>query len=609
MVYAYKNKKTGKIEKLNQKQRDEKLSKGEATRLDFVELADDKAFKDYLKRAEDDKKAAQNKANNESKDRYIIANGKFDKSGYDDGTRYTTVSDTPPKDGKSYIKITGTLDEAKAEMTRLNQRLNAGDRAQQEAISSPAGTAKDDQLENQTAQNTAKAVMKGQSSADADITGAKDTVNQKKLENKVNPNYVKGENQATPTDVKNSIEAAAGEKLPGSEGYDAKDAMDETAKAAEMKDTSSIPDLGDGVKPKTTENNEQPEDDDDDNNDGQTPPPPPGPENKSFWDRLKKYGAKAYPTLKAVTDMISKNARMNLDRAALLTGGQRDLDAYTPIETETDKIREAQVDTRAKSGTTVEEAMAAFRDDGDITGIQNLVASGDMTMEQAAQATNLSVESLGKVFDGQMTIMEAQAQDAKLQTEKGKQELIRGIDEQIANIDETIKANNEMIRALAGHDYDAFIKATGAWTDLYGGRQTAGSAHTDAKADSAQGNIGGKAGNGAIGIEGGIGGSHNENVSTTTTSSTDTLILQHMNEIINAGKDAMKSQDEANQTFVDELTNYNTELANRKRELQAEKTRIKNNTKDYGTGKDQKKKSTKLDYTAQPKENEGEAQQ
>lgn len=387
--------------------------------------------------------------------------------------------------------------------------------------------------------------------------------------------------------------------------------MDALADASQAKDTSSIPDLGEGVKPKTTENNEQQieDKDDDDNNDNQTPLS--SPENKSFWDRLKKYGAKAYPTLKALTDMISKNARMNLDRAALLTGGQRDLDAYTPIETETDKIREAQVDTRAKSGTTVEEAMATFRDDGDITGIQNLVASGDMTMEQAAQATNLSVESLGKVFDGQMTIMEAQAQDAKLQTEKGKQELIRGIDEQIANIDETIKANNEMIRALAGHDYDAFIKATGAWTDLYGGRQTVGSAYTEGKSDSAQGNIGGKAGNGAIGVEGGIGGGHSENVQKSSTSSTDTLILQHMNEIINAGKDAMKSQDEANQTFVDELTNYNTELANRKRELQAEKTRIKNNTKDYGTGKDQKKKSTKLDYTAQSKENanEGEAQQ
>lgn len=353
---------------------------------------------------------------------------------------------------------------------------------------------------------------------------------------------------------------------------------------------------------------ETPPNDGDNNNEDEEQTPPPGPENKSFWDRLKKYGAKAYPTLKAVTDMISKNARMNLDRAGLLTGGQRDLDAYKPIETETDKIREAQIESRAKSGTTVEEAMAAARD-GDITGIQNLVASGDMTLEQAADATNLSKEALGQVFEGRMTIAQAQAEQAQIKTEADKKQAIKTYEDQIQAARDKIQANKDLIRLLEGDDIDALKQYAQTYIDIWGGRSTTGSTDTEAHHDEFNGGINAQAGNGAVGAGGSLGGGSGSSTSNTVTTSQDALLLAKLPGIVADAKKYMGVKNEANAEFQNYLNKANEELEADIKGWQQDIQRIKGMK--VSSQKNQQK-STKLGYGVPPKENnegKGEAQQ
>lgn len=359
---------------------------------------------------------------------------------------------------------------------------------------------------------------------------------------------------------------------------------------------------------KDDENKDETPPKDEEDDEEQTPPPPPGPENKSFWDRLKKYGAKAYPTLKAITDMISKNARMNLDRAALLTGGQRDLDAYTPIETETDKIREAQIESRAKSGTTVEEAMAAARD-GDITGIQNLVASGDMTLEQAADATNLSKEALGQVFEGRMTIAQAQAEQAQIKTEADKKQAIKTYEDQIQAARDKIQSNKDLIRLLEGDDVDALKQYAQTYIEIYGGRQTTGSTDTEAHHDEFNGGINAQAGNGTVGAGGSLGGGSGSSTSNTTTTSQDALLLAKLPGIVADAKKYMGVKNEANEEFQDHLKKANEELEADIKGWQQDIQRIKGMK--VSSQKNQQK-STKLGYEVPPKGNTndgGEAQQ
>lgn len=357
---------------------------------------------------------------------------------------------------------------------------------------------------------------------------------------------------------------------------------------------------------KDDENKDETPPNDEDKGDGEEQtPPPPGPENKSFWDRLKKYGAKAYPTLKALTDMISKNARMNLDRAALLTGGQRDLDAYTPIETETDKIRDAQVESRAKSGTTVEEAMAAARD-GDITGIQNLVASGDMTLEQAADATNLSKEALGQVFEGRMTIAQAQAEQAQIKTEADKKQVIKTYEDQIQAAQDKIQANNDLIRLLEGDDIDALAQYAQTYISIWGGRSTVGTADTEGHHDEFSGGLNAQAGNGAVGAGGNLGGGSGSSTSKTTTTSQDALLMSKLPGIVANAKEYMGVKNKANAEFQDSLKKANEELEAKIKGWNQDIQRIKGMK--VSPQKSQQK-TTKLGYEVPPKEDKGEAQQ
>ena len=673
MIYGKKDEK-GNPKKYSQKERDKLITEGKAKSTDFVSLPDDNAYKDWEKRVKgennfnaaksqgklkfreeggriiasfEDKdfgsfssmKEAEDKArdyyvnnvgndwgrddalrktankyadtqkkksSNESKERYLVANGKFKDSGYDDGTRYTSVSDTPPTDGKSYIKFTGTLDEANAEIKRLNERLNAGDKAQQEAIGSPAGTAKDDQLENQTAQNTAAAVMDGQNSADADKSGAKATVSQKKKESEVNPGYVKGENEATPPEEKKKIEDAAGERLPG-------DTLDDGSQQKIKSQEEALPgnvNLPSGKRNKPEEKKDEPP---------ATTQPPAATTNTNTEDPSKllndyKLGKlNAYPTLKAVVDMISKNAKMNMDRAGLLTGGQRYEDAYDAIETETDKMMDANRELRSEEAI-FEDALKEF-DNGNKAPLQALLMSNKTTIEQIADAKGITVEEAKEQYGFNKAQRKAQAEQAVLKTEADKQEILAKIDERIAGLQNTKAQISEARRQLAGRAWDAYHDTMAAVQDGLKGIFVTGASSTAGRTEGATGTIQAGFESPIITAGGSTTGSSQTTSQNSSTQSIDQLLYKSLEDTQNIATAQMEEQEAANDAHVATLDSIESWIDNAISSLEQQKQRIESTTVNMGTGQAPQPqqtvtpapKPTNLNYTVQPKG--GEAQQ
>lgn len=558
------------------------------------------------KQAKDYKDKVTKEANNKPKKRYLVTNGKFKESGYDDGTRYTSVSDTPPTDGKSYIEFTGTLDEANAEIKRLNERLNAGDKAQQEAIGSPAGTAKDDQLENQTAQNTAAAVMDGQNSADADKSGAKATVDQKKKESEVNPNYVKGENEATPPEEKKKIEDAAGERLPG-------DTLDDGSQQKIKGQEEALPgniNLPSGKRNKPEEKkDEQP---------ATTQPPAAANTNTEDPSKLlndyKLGKLNAYPTLKAVVDMISKNAKMNMDRAGLLTGGQRYEDAYDAIETETDKMMDANRELRSEEAI-FEDALKEF-DNGNKAPLQALLMSNKTTIEQIADAKGITVEEAKEQYGFNKAQRKAQAEQAVLKTEADKQEILAKIDERIAGLQNTKAQISEARRQLAGRAWDAYHDTMTAVQDGLKGIFVTGASSTAGRTEGATGTIQAGFESPIITAGGSTTGSSQTTSQNSSTQSIDQLLYKSLEDTQNIATAQMEEQEAANDAHVATLDSIESWIDNAIDQLEQQKQRIESTTVNMGTGQPQQQpqqavapapKPTNLNYTVQPKG--GEAQQ
>lgn len=670
MIYGKKDEK-GNPKKYSQKDRDKLITEGKAKSTDFVSLPDDNAYKDWekrikgennfnaaksqgklkfrdeggriiasfedkdfgsfssLKEAEDKareyyttnvgndwgrddalRKTAnkyadtqKKKSSNESKERYLVANGPFDKSGYDNGTRYTSVSDTPPTDGKSYTKFTGTLDEANAEIKRLNERLNAGDRAQQEAISSPAGTAKDDQLKNQTAQNTAAAVMDGQDSASADKSGAKATIDQKKKENTVNPSYVKGENEATPPEEKKKIEDAAGERLPG-------DTLDDGSqqkikdKEEPLPGNINLP-LGKRNKPEEKKDEQT-----------TTTVTPQAATNTTTEDPSKllndyKLGKlNAYPTLKAVVDMISKNAKMNMDRAGLLTGGQRYEDAYDAIETETDKMMDANRELRSEEAI-FEDALKEF-DNGNKAPLQALLMSNKTTIEQIADAKGITVEEAKEQYGFNKAQRKAQAEQAVLKTEADKQEILAKIDERIAGLQNTKAQISEARRQLAGRAWDAYHDTMAAVQDGLKGIFVTGASSTAGRTEGATGTIQAGFESPIITAGGSTTGKSETTSQNSSTQSIDQLLYKSLEDTQNIATAQMEEQEAANDAHIETLDSIESWIDNAISILEQQRQRIESTTVNMGTGQPQQTvapapKPTNLNFTVQPKG--GEAQQ
>lgn len=479
------------------------------------------------------------------------------------GERFT-VGTKKNNDPKSY-PITGGqgYDYALQYVTEANNRLQARDRAQDDAQYSAGGTARDDQLEHQNSINVGNEIEKGENPETADKKGAKETVEQKKKEAEVNPYYSATEQNATSTATKKKIEEDAGEELPDvseykdlgnkllgeSGGKVEKPDLDTSGKKLDLdagysngQEEPSNKDLNEEAKENPEDVVEEVKDD---------------PETrKKLLNDYKAGRLDPYPILKAVVDIISNNARMNMDRAALLTGGQRDLDAYKPIETEIDAIREKQQDARATIGMSLDEAMNRAKD-GDYTGLSKAVANGLISVENAAAALNMAPEDLANKWSNETVKDTESTKQTELTTKKQEQDLKQSSLSMINELEKEKTANNEMIKALAGHDVDSFNKAVQAYRGALQGISSVSDVYTE------QSESGGEA-SGEAKLFGTIGadakGTWNSGNSSTQTGQKDAYLDANIEEILKKGNEAMKASDTANTEFVKKLEARNAQI-------------------------------------------------
>lgn len=278
-----------------------------------------------------------------------------------------------------------------------------------------------------------------------------------------------------------------------------------------------------------------------------------GTSNK-LWDAYKSGKLDPYPTLKAVADIISNNARMNMDRAALLTGGQRDLDAYKPIEIETDKIRDKQVDERAKlGGYTLNDAIKAAKN-GDYSLLQNAIGQDLITVENAAMSLNMSPETLNKQFntsekkienEGKLSDLEVKSKELGLTVEQFNSE--QAVQSKINECNDKIRNCEEAKHALNGHDWKKYEEVSGILAGLSKDVEKSG------KAATIQSSSGGSAGGGASFFDvakANAEGHWDSGDSSTSTSQTDTFYKNSLPDIQAKAQAAMEGQDKANNELI-----------------------------------------------------------
>lgn len=357
-----------------------------------------------------------------------------------------------------------------------------------------------------------------------------------------------------------------------------------------------IPDIGSGNKTSLNTNDEegdeevedeepptQPTGQGDNNNNNNNNNNNKGTSNK-LWNAYKSGELDGYPTLKAVADIISNNARMSMDRAALLTGGQRDLDAYKPIETETDKVRDKQVDERAKlGGYTLNDAIKAAKN-GDYSLLQNAIGQDLITVENAAMSLNMSPETLNKQFstsekkienEGKLSDLEVKSKELGLTVEQFNSE--QAVQTRIDAVNDKIKACNEAITALNGNAWDAYTEAFNALSAPIKGVQVKGNAASVTK-DQHKGtdfSLGFK----GFGLDINPGDSVEGNAATST-SQTDVLLEKNLEELQKKANEAMEGKNEANNELIKYYESFKSGYEKEKKELekQLKALRKKNGT-------------------------------
>ena len=204
---------------------------------------------------------------------------------------------------------------------------------------------------------------------------------------------------------------------------------------------------------------------------------------KEFWDKVKEVGiSNAYPTLKAISDIFSKNAQMTMDQANILTGKGSDPSVYSSIETEFDKIRDKQIDFRAKYGCSYEEAIKKAQE-GDFTYIQRMVAGGDAEFDKVAQALNMTKDELSKRFTQISRVNEAETVTKESEATKSILEIRSlSIDQQttLQNNINTLRGQVVTLRAQANElrndnaSYDTYSKAINSYVTTARGIQQTG---------------------------------------------------------------------------------------------------------------------------------------
>lgn len=355
-----------------------------------------------------------------------------------------------------------------------------------------------------------------------------------------------------------------------------------------------IPDTGSGNKTSLNTNDEEGDEEVED----EEPPTQPsaqgdnnnnnnnnnkGTSNK-LWNAYKSGELDGYPTLKAVADIISNNARMNMDRAALLTGGQRDLDAYKPIETETDKVRDKQVDERAKlGGYTLNDAIKAAKN-GDYSLLQNAIGQDLITVENAAMSLNMSPETLNKQFstsekkienEGKLSDLEVKSKELGLTVEQFNSE--QAVQTRIDAVNDKIKSCNEAITALNGNAWDAYTEAFNALSAPIKGVQVKGNAASVTKDEHSGAKFNFEIMGQGLGFDA---GNKVEGNAATSTSQTDVLLEKNLDELQKKAQEAMEGKNEANNELIKYYESLKSGYEKEKKELekQLKALRKKNGT-------------------------------
>lgn len=452
--------------------------------------------------------------------------------------------------------------ERAKELDEFNKKAIQGENAKDEKSNTFSGIARDDEIKNQRdinygdeAKKHAGEINSKETVSSIQTKADKETSEQLQKQDATNPVYAATRNSATKAEDKEGLDLPdvseykdLGNKLLGESGGKVeKPDLDTSGKKLDLdagynEEEPSNKDLNDEAKENPEDVVEEVKDD---------------PETRQkLLNDYKAGRLDPYPVLKAVVDIISNNARMNMDRAALLTGGQRDLDAYKPIETETDAIREKQQDARATIGMSLDEAMNRAKD-GDYTGLSKAVANGLISVENAAAALNMAPEDLANKWSNETVKDTESTKQAELTTKQQEQNFKQSSLSMINELEKEKAANNEMIRALAGHNTDAFSKAVQAYRGALQGISSVADAYTE------QSQSGGEASGGAK-FFGTIGadakGTWGSGSSSTQSGQKDAYLDANIEEIIKKGNEAMKASDTANTEFVKKLEARNEQI-------------------------------------------------
>lgn len=276
---------------------------------------------------------------------------------------------------------------------------------------------------------------------------------------------------------------------------------------------------------------------------------------QKLFDAWKNGELDMYPFLKSIVDSIAQGARMNLDRAALLTGGDRDYDAYKPITTEYDAIREKQQDERAKLGMTVNDALLKAQKGEDYKPLARAIALGLIEYDKAiAGLEGTNKDAFVHTYENMVQKNDLEVEEQRLKVKntylEGKatlREAIRGLEAEKREID-------KVINSLAGDDYNAYKDAADALQSVERGIKTFSNNYQATK--TGQTSINGNAGLNIKGVFNAGGGGSSSDTDTSTGGSSmsqDEYLAQSLPETKQYARGQMQIKNEANAKLIDSL--------------------------------------------------------
>lgn len=191
-----------------------------------------------------------------------------------------------------------------------------------------------------------------------------------------------------------------------------------------------------------------------------------------FLDAVKTGKMDLYPALKAIKDSISNYSQMLADRINVINGQASNTDIYKGIETETDKKRELQLEDRANTGASKEEALNAANQ-GDFEALGNLIATGSISYEDALNGLKgTNAQAFEERYGYLATKEKNEAEQSTIETQQKKQEYVQVYQNNIAQIDQQITNLEQLKTSLAGNDWEAYEKAANAYLGIRKGIST-----------------------------------------------------------------------------------------------------------------------------------------